>query len=238
MLHELASAADAPDQPGGGPETASAFVITAEPWIGCRPARGRCWRAGGWRAQSAPPQNYSSPRRTLGRRVPAVPRRQVVLRADRYRAAAPGPGDGRAPGREPRRTAKDGRGRSLSLLAATLRTAPEECCHLTSHPRLHTDARFWHRIVGVSRESAHAESAPPHGRRRQRRRMFRGVPSMPEGARLGSADRNRNTDAGSDHRRIARGEPPRRSPQLRGGGQHLEADLRFADRTFFVVQRR
>src|SRR5271163_3664664 len=46
---------------------------------------------------------------------------------------------------------------------------------------------------------------------------------MPARASFGCPDRNRTTDAGSDHRRAAGAEPPRRPPQLCRGGQTVDA---------------
>jgi hypothetical protein len=56
---------------------------------------------------------------------------------------------------------------------------------------------------------------------------------VPAGARLGCPNRNRTTDAGSDHCRAAGGEPPRRPPQLCRGGKSVEANLRDPESTQF-----
>jgi hypothetical protein len=68
------------------------------------------------RAGSAPTQNHSSARRALGRRVPAVPGRQVILGADRHRYATPGSNDCRASGGEPFRSDEGGRRQPLTAL--------------------------------------------------------------------------------------------------------------------------
>jgi hypothetical protein len=68
------------------------------------------------RADPAPTQNHPSARRALGRRMPAMPGRQVIFGADRHRYAAPGSNDCRASGGEPFRSHEGGRRQPLIAL--------------------------------------------------------------------------------------------------------------------------
>ena len=93
-----------------------ALVPSVGPQVACRGRGGVVRGAGGRRAESPLPQNCPPPGRSLGRRVSAVQRRQVVFRADRHRAAARGPTDRRAGRREPCRSCRDGCRGPLTVL--------------------------------------------------------------------------------------------------------------------------
>ena len=76
----------------------------------------RVVRGAGDRCAEPPsPEDRPPPGWPVGRRVPAMPRRQLVCRADRHRAAPCGPTDRGAARRESRGTCWDGCRRPLSV---------------------------------------------------------------------------------------------------------------------------